>query len=68
MKAICSHIDLHVHKKYLLIGNFLVQFGKNVGICHWDRGFLTAPETPEKNPWHEQESAFGKERARVSNR
>ena len=21
-----------------------------MGICHWDRGLITAPETPEKNP------------------
>ena len=28
----------------------MFKLGKNVGICHWDRGLITAPETPEKNP------------------
>ena len=45
-----NYIDLH--KNDLLIGIFLFKLGKNVGICHWDRGLITAPETPEKNPWH----------------
>ena len=33
------------------LGTFWSKLGKNVGICHWDRGLITAPETPEKNPW-----------------
>ena len=41
-------IDLHKNDR--LIGIFLFKLGKNVGICHWDRGLITAPETPEKNP------------------
>ena len=43
-----NYIDLH--KNYLLIGIFLFKLGKNVGICHWDRGLIMAHETPEKNP------------------
>ena len=28
----------------------MFKLGKNVGICHWDKGLITAPETPKKNP------------------
>ena len=27
----------------------MFKLGKNVGICHWDRGLITAPETSEKS-------------------
>ena len=35
----------------------MFKLGKNVGICHWDRGLITAPETPEKNHWLEGEKS-----------
>ena len=37
-----------------------------MGICHWDRGLITAPETPEKIPAFVGEVPVGKGGAYIS--